>query len=76
MKELQLADPRFNDPHEIDMIIAAAHDEDLMIGNNRIKEQTGLINYRLSVFGWLVFGQKKQQQRNYFTSTDVSCKRR
>ena len=54
VKELQLADTGFNDPQEIDMIIGAAHYEDLMIGNNRIKEQTCSIFYRLSVFGWFV----------------------
>ena len=43
VEELQLADPGFNDPQKIDMIIGAAHYEDLMIGKNRIKEQTGSI---------------------------------
>ena len=51
VKELQLADPGFNDPQEIDMIIGAVHYEDMMIGNNRIKQQTGSIYYRLALFG-------------------------
>ena len=66
VKELQLADPGFNYPQEIDMIIGAAHYEDLMIGNNRIKEQTCSIYYRLSVFGWLVNGQ--QNSKNVYAS--------
>ena len=37
VKELQLADPRLNDPQEIDTIIGAAHYENLMIGNNKNK---------------------------------------
>ena len=66
MKELQLADPGFNDPQEIDMIIGAVHYEDMMIGNNRIKQQTGSIYYRLALFGWLVIGQ--QNSNNELTS--------
>ena len=65
--ELQLAYPGFNIPREIDMIIGAAYYEDLIIGNNRIKEQTGSIFYRFSVLDWLVIG------RIYFTTTDISC---
>ena len=66
VKELQLADPGFNYPQEIDMIIGAAHYGDLIIGNNRIKEQTCSIYYRLSVFGWLVIGQ--QNSKNVYAS--------
>ena len=80
MEELQLGDPGFNDPQKIDMIIGAAHDEDLMIGNNRIKEQTGSINFRLSVSGWLVFGQKNSNngltslQQTFLVSDDSKTK--
>ena len=38
VKELQLADPDFNKPAQIDLIIGAGHYEDLMVGNNRLKE--------------------------------------
>ena len=61
MKEIQLADPGLKDPQDIDMIIGVAHYEDLMIGNNRIKEQTSSVYYRLSVFGWLVIGQQNSE---------------
>ena len=37
VKELRLADPEFNTPSSIDLLIAAAHYEDLMIGNNRLR---------------------------------------
>ena len=40
VKELQLADPDFNKPAQIDLIIGAGHYEDLMVGNNRLKNQT------------------------------------
>ena len=73
VKELQLADPRLNDPQEIDTIIGAAHYENLMIGNNKNKEQTGSIFFIGSQF-WLACNwTTKQQQRTYFTTTDVSC---
>ena len=58
------------------MIFGAAHYEDLMIGNNRIKEQTGSIFYRLSNFGWLVIRQQKSNnglislQQTFLVSND------
>ena len=61
MKKIQLAHPGFSDQQEIDMIILAAHYEGLMFGNNRIKEQTGSIYYRLSVFSWLLIGQQNSE---------------
>ena len=47
-----------------------------MIGNNRIKEQTCSIYYRLSVFGWPVIGQQNSKnvdallQQTFFVSDE------
>ena len=56
VKELELADPDFNKPSSIDLLIGASHYEDIMIGNNRLKEPNCGITYRLSMFGWVVIG--------------------
>ena len=75
VKELQLADPDFNKPAQIDLIIGAGHYEDLMVGNNRLKEPNIPVTYRLSVFGWLVIGCENVQTSNssslqtYFVSS-------
>ena len=61
VKELQLADPDFNKPAQVDLIIGAGHYEDLMVGNNRQEEPNIPVTYRLSVFGWLVIGRKNVQ---------------
>ena len=37
VKELELADPDFNKPSSIDLLIGASHYEDIMIGDNRLK---------------------------------------
>ena len=68
VKQLQLADSGWNNQQEIDMIIGAAHYEDLQIGTYRIKEQTGSIYYRFSVFGWLLIG--RQNNNNWLTSLE------
>ena len=57
VKELELADPDFNTPSSIDLLIGASH-EDIMVGNNRLKEPTFGITYRLSMFGWVVIGRE------------------
>ncbi|XP_075261162.1 uncharacterized protein LOC142352893 [Convolutriloba macropyga] len=64
VKELQLADPDFTKPAQVDLIIGAGHYEDLMVGNNRPKEPNISVTYRLSVFGWLVIGRKNVQTSN------------
>ena len=75
VKELQLADPDFNKPTQIDLIIGAGHYEDLMVGNNRLKEPNIPVTYRLSVFGWLVIGRENVQTsksssfQTYFVSS-------
>ncbi|XP_075257567.1 uncharacterized protein LOC142349720 [Convolutriloba macropyga] len=50
VKEKQLADPDINKPAQNDLIIGAGQYEDLMVGNNRLKEANILVTYRLSVF--------------------------
>ena len=64
VKELQLADPDFNKPAQVDLILGAGHYEDLMVGNNQLKEPNTPVTYRLSVFGWLVIGRKNMQTSN------------
>ena len=64
VKELELADPEFNKPSSIDLLIGASHYEDIMIGNNRLKEPNCGITYRLSMFGWVVFG-REQTEKTY-----------
>ena len=64
VKELQLADPDFNKPAQVDLIIGAGHYDDLMVGNNRLKEPKIPVTYRLSVFGWLVIGRENVQTSN------------
>ena len=57
--ELELADPDFNKPSSIDLLIGASHYEDIIIGNNRLKEPNCGITYRLSMFGWVVIGREQ-----------------
>ena len=64
VKELQLADPDFNKPAQVDLIIGAGHYENLMVENNRLKEPNIPVTYRLSVFGWLVIGRENVQTSN------------
>ena len=64
VKELELADPDFNKPSSIDLLIGASHYEDIMIGNNRLKEPNCGITYRLSMFGWVVIG-REQTDKTY-----------
>ena len=61
VKELKLTDPDFNKPTQIDHIIGTGHYEDLMVGNNRLKEPNIPVPYRLSVIGWLEIGREKGQ---------------
>ncbi|XP_075262597.1 uncharacterized protein LOC142354231 [Convolutriloba macropyga] len=56
LQDLNLADPNFNQPSTVDLIIGAGHYEEFRIGDNRIKEPEKPITYRLSCFGWLVIG--------------------
>ena len=62
--KLQLADPDFNKTAQVDLIIGAGHYEDLLVGNNRLKEPNIPVTYRLSVFGWLVIGRENVQTSN------------
>ena len=62
-QDLNFADPNFNQPSTVDLIIGARHYEELMIGDNRIKEPQKPITYRLSCFGWLVIGRESQHER-------------
>ena len=59
IKELELADPDFND-----LLIGASYYEDIMIGNNRLKEPNCGITYKLSMFGWVVIG-REQTDKTY-----------
>ena len=74
VKEIKSADPDFNKPTQVDLIIGAGHYEDL-VGNNRLKEPNIPVTYRLSVFGWLVIGRENVQTYNsshlqtYFVSS-------
>ena len=63
LQDLTLADPNFNQPSTVDLIIGAGHYEELMIGDNRIKEPKKTITYRLSCFGWLVIGRESQLEK-------------
>ena len=63
LQDLSLADPNFNQPSTVDLIIGAGHYEELMIGDNRIKEPQKPITYRLSCFGWLVIGRESQLEK-------------
>ena len=62
-QDLNLADPNFNQPSNVGLIIGAGHYEKLKIGENRIKEPQMPITYRLSCFGWLVIGHESQLER-------------
>ena len=64
VKELQLADPYFKKPAQVDLIIGAGYYEDLMVRNNRLKEPNIPVTYRLSVFGWLAIGRENVQTSN------------
>ena len=63
LQDLSLADPNFSQPSTVDLIIRAVHYEELMIGDNRIKEPQKPITYRLSCFGWLVIGRESQLEK-------------
>ena len=63
LQDLSLADPNFNQPFTVDLIIGAGHYEELMIGDSRIKEPKKPITYRLSCFGWLVIGRESQLEK-------------
>ena len=63
LQDLNLADPDFNQPSTVDLIIGAGHYEKLMIGDNRIKEPQKPITYRLSCFGWLVIWRESQLEK-------------
>ena len=64
VKELELADPDINKPSSFELLIGASHYEDIMIGNNRLKEPNCGIIYRLSMFGWVVIG-REQTDKTY-----------
>ena len=74
VKELELADPDFNKPSSIDLLIGASHYEDIMIGNNRLKEPNCGITYRLSMCGWVVIGREQTDKTytNYLQTFFVS----
>ena len=63
LQDLNLADPIFNQPSTVDLIIGAGHYEECMIGDNRIKEPEKPITYRLSCFGWLVIGRESHPEK-------------
>ncbi|XP_075253325.1 uncharacterized protein LOC142345123 [Convolutriloba macropyga] len=63
LQDLNLAVPNFNQPSTVDLIIGAGHYEELMIGDNRIKEPQKPITYHLSSFGWLVIGRESQLEK-------------
>ena len=64
VKELELADPDFNKRSSIDLLIGASHYEDIIIGNNRLKEPNCGITYGLSMFSWVVIG-REQTDKTY-----------
>ena len=63
LQDLSLADPNFKQPSTFDLIIGAGHNEELMIGDNRIKEPQKPITYRLSCFGGLVIGRESPLEK-------------
>ena len=73
VKELQLADPDFNKPAQIDLVIGAGYYEDLMVGNNRLKEPNIPVTYRLSVFAWLIIGRENEQTSNSSSLETYLC---
>ena len=70
VKELELADPDFNKPSAIDLLIGASHYEYIMIGNNQLKEPNCGITYRLSMFGWFVIG-REQTDKSYTNDLQI-----
>ena len=70
VKELELADPDFNKPSSIDLLIGASHYEDILIGSNRLKEHNCGITYRLSMFGWVVIG-REQTDKTYTNDLQI-----
>ena len=60
VKEQQLADPDFNKPAQVDIIIGAGHYDDLMVGNNRLREPNFSVTYTLSIR--LELGNSQQQR--------------
>ena len=67
VKELHLADHDFNTPAQVNRIIGAEHYEDLMVGNNRLKDANIRVTFRLSIFGWLIIGRKNAQTYNSYS---------
>ena len=63
LQNLSLADPNFNQPFTVDLIIGARHYEELIIGDNRIKEPQKSTTYRLSCFGWLLMRRESQLEK-------------
>ncbi|XP_075260576.1 uncharacterized protein LOC142352093 [Convolutriloba macropyga] len=63
LQDLNHADTNFNQPSTVDLIIGAGHYEEMMIGENRIKELQKPITYRLSCFVWLAIGRESQLEK-------------
>ena len=55
--------PNLNQPSTIDLIIGTGHYEELLIGDNRIKEPQQKITYSLSCLVWLVIGRESQLEK-------------
>ena len=69
IRNLKLADPTFNTPGKIDVLLGADVLEDVMM-ESKIKENG--LSIRDSVFGWVVSGPVKQTQEASITTHHVA----
>ena len=67
VKELHLADHDFNTLAQVNRIIGDEHYENLMVGNNRLKDANIRVTFQLSIFGWLIIGRKNAQTYNSYS---------
>ena len=76
LANLKLADPRFNEPSSIDILLGADVIEKFTLGG-KIQENENLF-LKDTVFGWVVTGQTKipsSQVRSHHVSTDAQLSR-
>ena len=69
IRNLKLADPTFNTPGKIDVLLGADVLEDVMM-ENKIKDNG--LSVRDSIFGWVVSGPVKQTSESTLTSHHAS----
>jgi hypothetical protein len=72
-KDVVLADPQFDIPQQIDMLIGAELFFDVWT-NQQIKMQKDLPSLRETVFGWVVAGKTNQSDtKSFVTTTFCAC---